>query len=219
MGKFIDVTGMKFGRLEALKRVENTSSKATMWLCKCECGQEVRVRAQDLKNGHTQSCGCLQRELIAQKMTTHGKSKTRLHTIWLGMMNRCYHSSAVSEYVWDKYGGVGIRVAQEWHDFQVFYEWAVQNGYKDGLTVDRVDGTKDYAPENCRWATRKQQSENRSSVHRIAYEGRYISASDAAEIVGVNKTTVARWCREGKVKSMEDIFFLKERMKGRSKDA
>lgn len=130
-----------------------------MWLCRCECGKEIVVEAYNLKTGHTQSCGCLQREATSVANKTHGKRNTRLYRIWICMKNRCYRKNHDA---YKHYGGRGIKVCDEWlHSFKAFNDWAMANGYRDDLSIDRIDTNKGYSPDNCRWATMAEQNKNK----------------------------------------------------------
>ncbi len=154
----IDLTGKVFGKLTVLQR-DKTVNKRTKWLCKCECGNEISVEAYNLKTGHTQSCGCFQKEATSTASKTHGKTHTRLYRIWNCMKNRCYRKSY---HAYNHYGGRGITVCDEWlNDFQAFHDWAIANGYNDGLSIDRIDVDKGYSPHNCRWVTMAEQNKNK----------------------------------------------------------
>lgn len=157
MGKFIDLTGQRFGRLTVIQRAEN-KGVITRWLCECDCGNEKVIRAQDLKEGKTQSCGCLRSELVSERNYVHGHSEERIHNIWRGMKKRCLNPKSKS---YKDYGARGIRICDEWlNDFQAFYDWAIANGYSDSLSIDRIDNDGNYRPSNCRWADRKTQNIN-----------------------------------------------------------
>ncbi len=154
MGKFIDLTGQKYGKLFVIERAENKENRPA-WLCKCDCGNIVVVKGSNLRSGHTKSCGCFRIE----KITTHDKTHTRLYTIWHQMKERCYRESSRN---YKYYGARGIRICNDWkNDFSKFYEWAMKNGYNDKLTIDRINTNGNYEPSNCRWATISEQNKNR----------------------------------------------------------
>lgn len=183
MAKIIDLVGKKFARLYVIERAKNKGEK-TMWLCECECGKKCVVDGCNLRNGHTQSCGCLQKERLRQSRKTHGKSKNRLYTIWSNMKNRCFNPN---DKVYLYYGNRGITVCEDWkNDFQIFYEWAINNGYEKHLTIERIDNNGDYCPENCRWVTRTEQQNNRRNNHYITYNGETLTITQWANKLGVN---------------------------------
>lgn len=170
MATFIDLTGQRFGRLVATERVF-TDSQRTTWLCRCDCGNQKTVRTSDLRNGHTQSCGCLHREIVKTSTTvhrvdttSHGLSRTRLYRTWSGMKTRCYNERWKN---YKNYGGRGVVVCDEWkHNFEAFYDWAIANGYADDLTIDRINVNGNYEPSNCRWITLEEQQKNRTNTKK-----------------------------------------------------
>ena len=156
MPKGIDLTDQRFGRLLAIKLVE--TGRRRKWLCVCDCGNETVVKAELLRSGKTNSCGCLQKETVSHINTTHGKHNHKLYAVWASLRQRCNNPSDKS---YKYYGGRGIKVCKEWDsEFTPFYEWAISNGYKDGLSIDRINVDKDYSPDNCRWVTMKAQMNN-----------------------------------------------------------
>lgn len=193
MSKCIDLTGQKFGRLTVIKRAENKSGQ-TMWLCRCECGNERFVCGGNLKSGHTKSCGCLNNEMIGNLNKTHHKYNTRLHGIWAAMKSRCYNPKNNR---FKNYGGKGIEVCEDWQSFKPFYDWAMANGYREDLTLDRKDGNKNYCPENCRWATQEEQQNNRSNNHLITYNGETHTLAQWAKLKNINSATLAARLKKG----------------------
>lgn len=188
MGKLIDLTGRKFGRLTVLERAENTNDGYPKWKCVCDCGNEVVVKGSNLRQGRSTSCGCYQKEYTIKRSITHGGCGTRLYRIWLAIKKRCYNENSAN---YNNYGGRGISMCEAWkNSFEPFHDWAVENGYSDDLSIDRVDVNGNYEPSNCRWATTEEQANNRTDNHRITYNGKTQTISRWAEELGFSHYTI-----------------------------
>lgn len=184
-GKFIDLTGQKFGRLTAIKKCGNTKEGKAIWLCTCECGNEVKVIGKDLRRKHTQSCGCLQKESSRSIHYKHGLAKTRINNIYHNMKQRCENKDNKI------YGGRGIQVCEEWkNDFQSFYDWAMSNGHTDELTIDRIDVNGNYEPSNCRWVPMKTQQNNRRNNHLVKINNEEKTLSEWSTIYNISINTI-----------------------------
>lgn len=182
MSRIKDLIGKRFGRLIVLDNCNNKK------LCKCDCGKYVYVLTNHLTLGHTQSCGCLQKEKVK---TIKGLCKTRLHKIWESMHARCYCEKHKSYNIYKN-----INICELWNKrenknaFLNFYDWAIKNGYKDDLTIDRINGALGYCPENCRWISYKQQNRNLSTNVIISYNGKNYILKDACQLAKISESGV-----------------------------
>lgn len=158
---------MKYGRLTVIARASNAGGGHSQWLCRCACGNEKVIPAKRLRNGSTISCGCAQKEAareIGRNNTRHGLRGHPLYNIWRGMKKRCF---VETDQHYPNYGARGITMCEEWkNSFERFYSWAIANGYEKGLSIDRVNNDGNYEPSNCRWATAKEQANNRRKPKR-----------------------------------------------------
>ena len=159
---FKDLTGRRFGLLTVLGQGERSNGGAIRWRCLCDCGKETIVLTGHLNNGHTTSCGCVNRKAVLKSATKHGGARTKLYILFHGMHDRCEREKN-SHYKW--YGGRGIKVCDEWSDFVKFKEWALSHGYQEGLTIDRINPDGNYCPENCEWVTRSENLRRRHETH------------------------------------------------------
>ena len=221
MKEFEDLTGRKFGLLTVVKflqpdeRFHNGKLKSDRtWECVCECGSKINVSAWALKNGNTKSCGCYRKAKLKenQRKATHGKTNTLLYRTWDGIKKRCYNKNANN---YENYGGRGIKMCDEWKsDFQAFYIWAMNNGYKKELTIDRIDVNGNYCPENCRWVDIFQQASNkRKSIrNKSGYVGISYSETEKRK---------KRWCSRISIKHkiirLGWYFTQKEALEARNK--
>lgn len=202
MAKCIDLTGQRFGRLVVLERVENSKNGSSRWLCRCDCG-EIRVHtAGTLNYGVVKSCGCYGKETRRERGTTHNKSNTKLYRVWASMRERCSSPSCKG---FAYYGGRGITVCDEWNDsFQAFYDWAISNGYGEGLSIDRIDVDGNYEPSNCRWVSKNIQANNTRKNVSIEYNGESHTIAEWAKLLGIKYGTLHKRLEEGW--SAEDAF-------------
>lgn len=203
MAAFKDLSGLKFGRLTVVCREKDNVNGRATWLCKCDCGKETTVTSSKLISGHTQSCGCLSRDLLIARQTKYLIKPKKLYSIWRCINNRCYMKNSLS---YKNYGGRGIFVCEEWrNDFRPFYEWAMGSGYQDNLTIDRINNDGPYSPDNCRWADKKTQCNNKRSNHIIVYCGDSLTIAEWSEKTGLPRTTIATrlfrgWSEEEAIK-------------------
>lgn len=180
----IDLTGRRFGRLTVVEQDATAPSGAgrcAKWICRCDCGNETTVYSSNLLRGITKSCGCYR----SDRLKTHGATKSRLYRIWCTMKARCKSDQ------YEFYHGRGITVCDEWlNSFQAFYDWAIGNGYKDDLSIDRIDNNKGYHPQNCRWATAKEQANNTRKNIRIEFDGYVHTLAEWSTIVSIPYATL-----------------------------
>lgn len=188
--------GEKYGQLTILEDLgsyikDGCKTPVHYVRCICDCGNIVEeVSLTKLKSGHTKSCGCLSEK--------HGLSKDRLYKIRRAMIERCYYPP---QPCYPDYGGRGIQICEEWlnkdNGFINFYNWAISNGYKDGLSIDRIDVNGDYEPSNCKWSTPKEQMRNRRNTIFLTYKGETRALGEWAEITGIYYDLLLRRYKSG----------------------
>lgn len=192
MGVPKDYTGKKFGMLTPIKRLGKSDNGYYNWLCRCDCGNQVE-RTVDVFTRGKSSCGCKQKKILAEMANgnvVHNMSKTRLYGIFHNMMSRCYREKDIH---YSAYGERGITVCDEWRTNRAkFFEWALENGYSDDLTIERIDNDKGYSPDNCTWITKEMQYKNKRQNIMITYNGKTLCAEDWSKATGIPATTI-RW--------------------------
>lgn len=179
MCAFADMTGKRFGKLSVIRLISHDKQQNAVWECLCDCGTKKNIRGYNLRNGSIKSCGCLQREAVGNIKRTHGMYNTKLYHVWQAMKSRCFNPKNKR---FKDYGFRGITVADTWMDFEKFYEWAKQSGYKEGLSIDRINNNGNYEPSNCRWATSGEQAINKRNNIKIKFRG--------------TEKTLSEWCAD-----------------------
>lgn len=193
MGKFIDLTGVRFGRLVAKERVRHPSG-LTFWLCRCDCGNESVVRACGLRSGHTKSCGCFNRQVAEERRTKHGLSRTPEYKVWLNIKDRCCNENSQE---FHNYGARGICICDRWiHSFENFLE---DMGARPSRlhSIDRIDNDGDYTQSNCRWATPKEQNNNQRRTRFFSFAGETLPRAVWAQRMGMKYQTLQTRLRLG----------------------
>ncbi|HCQ6003679.1 TPA: hypothetical protein OL424_003040 [Clostridioides difficile] len=181
--RFKDITGKTFGKLTVLKMSGKDKYSHNLWLCQCECGNRTITSTSALEQGKAQSCGCIRKEILLERSTTHNKSNDSLYRVYHRMIKRC--TNAINK-DYNYYGGRGIEVCNEWlEDFINFYNWSIENGYRKGLTIDRINVNGNYEPSNCRWVTWEVQRNNKRNSIRVNYKGEMITLKQCAENLNV----------------------------------
>ena len=191
---FKDLTGKKFGRLTVRKFAGRNEDKRACWECECDCGNTVIVQGKNLRTGNSKSCGCYNIDKIKERNKVmkrkHGETKTKLFHVWAGIKTRCNNPNSIS---YRFYGERGIEICDEWaRSFSAFRDWALANGYREGLYIGRIESDGDYEPGNCRWVTMKENNRNRHSNTLITYNGETHCIAEWAEIKGMRYSILQR---------------------------
>lgn len=180
-----DISNKRFGRLVAVN--PQRINGRLFWKCQCDCGNITTVRQYSLLNGNTKSCGCYSKEVTMKRTYKHGMTRTKLYSTWNEIKQRCNNKNSLS---YKYYGAKGISICPEWTDYRNFYNWAIETGYKEDLTIERIDVSKDYCPNNCKWIPLSEQSKNKSNTIYIEYNGETKSLCDWASLIGVSRRTL-----------------------------
>lgn len=210
-----EMIGKKYGRLLVqgfcVEKIQgkNRIHHRTYLFCKCDCGADVKARKDCVLSGQIVSCGCNKKEKAhysglkhVQSCITHNMSKTRLFSIWRSMKSRCYIKSCGG---YENYGGRGIEVCKEWKEhFESFRDWALENGYTDKLSIDRIDVNGNYEPSNCQWITMLEQQSNKTTSHFITYKNKTLTLSQWGRELNIPTSTIYNRLRKNY--SLDKVF-------------
>ena len=199
-GKNIHVKiGDTFNRLTITALYRDANSKICA-LCECSCKDKTKrdLLLRSLLSGNTKSCGCLNKELAVARNVKHNCKRrgtnNKLYNTWVEMRRRCYTHTCQS---YPNYGGRGIKVCDDWSEFSAFQDWALHNGYQEGLTIERDDFNGNYEPENCRWIPKSEQSKNRRMCHFIEHNGLRMTVTDWSRFTGISRGTITQRLKRG----------------------
>lgn len=180
--------------LEIIQRLDKYGKSGWYVQCKCFCGNIFKAIENNVKRGNTKTCGCLKYNLASKKNSTHGMTNTKIYNVWYTMRARCKYKSHIS---FKNYGARGISVVPEWEDFSTFYNWAILNGYKEGLQIDRIDSDLNYSPDNCRFVTALENNNNKNSTNKIEYNGKIHTIKQWAKIWNLHPKCVSKRLKMG----------------------
>lgn len=192
MTRPINIAGRRFGRLVALERIGHTAHGHAAWKCRCDCGTEIVASRGNLRAGTTRSCGCLKREVTGARSRTHAMSDTPTWNSWRAMVERCTNPNNIG---FRLYGAKGITVHPPWRFFANFLRDVGER--PDGMSLDRIDGSRGYEPGNVRWADMRRQQRNRANNRIIEHDGTSKPLSEWSEITGIGRTTIDRRLTRG----------------------
>ena len=208
------LSGKKFGMWTVLERAEKKSeNNKGLWKCLCECGKIGYVNSYNLIHKKSLSCGCIQKKVTIERLTTHNLTNTKLYRIYFDMKRRCYNPNNKR---YKDYGGRGISICDEWkNDFMSFYNWSIENNYKEGLSIDRINVNGNYEPSNCRWATKKQQSNNKRNSIFFEFLGIKKTLKEWTDFMNWNyQKYYGRYSRGYVTFKEQDINLIIEKLKG-----
>lgn len=192
MGKKVNLTGQRYGRLIVLEETKKRDIGGNViWKCLCDCGETTYTSAQNLRRGYTKSCGCYNHDILTKD---NPKYKRPLYYIYHAIKCRCYNPN---DKAFHNYGARGIKISDKWNTYDNFEKWALKNGYKKGLWIDRIDNDSDYSPENCRWITPKEQQNNKRTNVKIIIDGVEKTIQEWADYSGIKPMTIKRRIKLG----------------------
>ena len=191
MPKIIDMIGQKYDRLTVLSKI-NTNHNGHIYECLCDCGNIKSIEGKSIRSGLTKSCGCIRSQYTSNKNKTHDKTKTGAYKSWKAMKTRCTNSNTP---YYKNYGERGISIYERWLNFENFYE--DMGDRPEGKTLERIDNSKGYCKENCKWATIKEQNRNTRQVKLLTYQGETLCMREWAEKLSIPYPTLQDRIRRG----------------------
>ena len=185
MGELIDLKGKRFGRLTVINQSKKRGNAGQYyWDCLCDCGNKTTVSGVNLRNSNTKSCGCYKKLVAKKSLFKHGKKRHPLYRVWSTMKERCKNPNSKK---FKNYGLRGISVCKKWDsDFMNFYNWAMNNGYLKGLSIERIDNNGNYEPKNCKWITMAEQAKNKTTTVRVYYFGKEMTIAELSNKTGLS---------------------------------
>ena len=186
-----DIAGQKYNSLYVIEFSHKDKRGEAFWKCRCDCGKETVASGYKIRTGHTKSCGCEQEKHRKEGFhKSHGMSESKLYIVWLNMKHRCYYKK---NSMYKNYGGRGITICNEWlSGFEPFRDWALSSGYKEDLTIERINVNGNYEPDNCTWITEKEQHLNRTNSHYLTAHGKTQTIKEWADETGLKYETIER---------------------------
>jgi hypothetical protein len=211
----VEMIGKKFGMVTVLERSENEKDGTARWKCICDCGKIFTTRGTRLRAGKAMSCGCYGASILSRKTKKHGMSETRIYHTWHSMVKRCCDEKCRH---YKFYGAKGVKVCSQWKNFMSFYSWAMNNGYNDDLTIERVDCTGNYEPKNCKFISKQEQARNTRSNIRIVTDDGYMTATEVSRMLDVSKATISKFYHLGLIQTVDDaVRVINERKEKHAK--
>ena len=201
MGQFVDITGLRFGRITVINLAGTSKNGKKVWNCVCDCGNSKQILSGSLLSGRTKSCGCFSVDNSREKATKHGYAYSNIYEIYKSMKSRCYNKNEKCYHV---YGGRGIVVCDRWLSSVKLFAEDMGPRPSPSHSIDRIDNDGNYEPGNCRWATKKEQSNNNSRNHRIDFMGLNMTIQQWSEYTGIKRATIHSRIKRGC--SLEETF-------------
>lgn len=208
MSHVVEMAGKRYGMLTVISQAQSTKDGMAKWNCLCDCGNQFEATGGNIRFGTTKSCGCYMAINASKQFKTHGMSKKRIYHTWASMKARCLNPNC-KEYKF--YGARGIAICKDWKNAALFIDWAMKNGYKDNLTIERIDANGNYEPSNCTFIPLCEQGKNTRRTIRIITNNGHITTNEAAQLTGVHRATISRWYCLGLIETLNDAKKLANR--------